>query len=99
MKPKFLLPLPNHPELIDADKTRYKNVVQWRHEQAYGKGRFLERDRLVRSATRSVPDFNNSGDRKFRGAVIGLCLIAIAVFVAVLELGILDQVYINLFLK
>ena len=96
MKPKYYLPLPNHPELIDQDKTRYRNVVQWRYDTSVH-GRFLERDRLVRSATRDT-EFT-SDDRKFKGAVIGLCLIALALFIAVLEFGLLDQVYIDLFLK
>lgn len=38
-------------------------------------------------------------DRKFRGALIGMLLIAAALFIAVFEYGVLDQIYIDLFLK
>lgn len=44
MKPKYLLPLTDHPELTDQDKAKYKNVVPWRYEQSHG--RFLDRDRV-----------------------------------------------------
>lgn len=97
MKPKYYLPLPNHPELIDQDKTRYRNVVQWRYDTSVH-GRFLERDRLVRSATRETERLT-SVDRRFRGAVIGICLIVISLYITVFELGLLDQVYVDLFLK
>lgn len=74
MKPKtHYLELPNHPELLDQDKTQYKNVVQWRYSQT-DHASFLDRDRVVRSATREV---TAKPEIKVRDDLFGALLIVI----------------------
>lgn len=98
MKPKVYIPLsPEAAELNQRHVTRLNYDYRYVTDRSNG----YTKSQLFNSAVPSTYQENYSvkDDRKFRGAVIGLCLIVVAVFVGVFELGVLDQVYIDLFLK
>lgn len=59
---RYYIEIPStHSELAEQDKTELRDVKQWRYKQNHD-GRFLERDRVVRSATREA-----EGQKAVRG--------------------------------